>query len=128
MVLDSGSIYFSPEDSLLLKELASGLHKFSPKKQVVYRITAHIDSGCSIMGEELIGFVTGNNNRQKLLTLLASKGGMGVEHIAKRMRLVAPAVAKMVSELEEKGLLEGKDGLYTLTEEGLSVERRIQSL
>jgi Mn-dependent DtxR family transcriptional regulator len=34
----------------------------------------------------------------------------------------------MVSELEEKGLLEGKDGLCTLTEEGLSVERRIQSL
>lgn len=75
-----------------------------------------------------MGFVTGNNNRQKLLTLLGSKGEMDVKHIAKTMHVIEPSVEKMVSELKEKGLLSENNGFYSLTEEGTTIERRIQNL
>ncbi len=75
-----------------------------------------------------MGFVTGNNNRQKLLSLLASKGEMDVKRIAKTMRVIVPSVVKMVSELKEKGLLSEISGSYTLTEEGTAIERKIQNL
>ncbi|MBP2030734.1 Mn-dependent DtxR family transcriptional regulator [Methanohalophilus levihalophilus] len=80
------------------------------------------------MEEELMGFVTGNNNRQKLLTLLGSKGELDVKHISKLMHVIEPSVEKMVSELEEKGLLSGNNGLYSLTEEGTAIERKIQNI
>jgi predicted transcriptional regulator len=80
------------------------------------------------MEEELIGFITSNTNRQKLLALLASKGGMDVKHIAKLMHVINPSVEKLVSELENKGLLSGDNGVYTLTEEGTIIERKIKNI
>jgi predicted transcriptional regulator len=52
--------------------------------------------------EELVGFVTGNNNRTKLLSLLGSKKDMDAERIAKIMHIFKPSVDKIIEELVEK--------------------------
>ena len=50
---------------------------------------------------ELIGFVNGNSVRQKVLSLLASKGEMEGKRISKTLRVVYPTIAKTLEELEE---------------------------
>ena len=83
--------------------------------------------GDSIM-DELMGFVTGNNNRQKLLTLLGAKGGMDGSRIAKTMHLVSVSVNRILGELMEKDLIIQENGLYQLTELGTTIERKMQGL
>jgi predicted transcriptional regulator len=77
---------------------------------------------------ELVGFVNANNVRQKVLSLLSSKGEMGGERIAKTLRIVYPTVAKTLEELEEKELIAKKDEMYFLTETGIKVEKMIQQI
>ncbi len=78
--------------------------------------------------EEIIGFVTGNKNRQKLLNLLGSKGGLDEDRMAKNMRIAGPAVKRIIAELLEKGLLKHENGVYALTELGDAVEKRMRSI
>ena len=78
--------------------------------------------------EELIGFVTGNNNRMKLLSLLGSKKEMDAEHIAKTMHVFRPSVDKIIEEMMEKELLERQGDNYRLTGLGITVERTIQNI
>jgi predicted transcriptional regulator len=77
---------------------------------------------------ELIGFVNGNNLRQKVLSLLSSKGEMDGKRIAKTLRAVYPTVAKTLEELEEKELITKKDEMYSLTETGIKVENMIHQI
>jgi len=77
--------------------------------------------------EEIIGFVTGNKNRQKLLSLLGSKHGLDVDKLAKNMHIASPSVKKLSDELMEKGLIMQENGLYGLTDLGDSVEKRIRA-
>ncbi len=76
--------------------------------------------------EELIGFVMGNNNRQKLLSLLGSHGEMDPARIAKTMHLVPFAVNRLLSELVDRQLLVVNEGMYSLSETGSLVEKKIQ--
>jgi len=78
--------------------------------------------------EELVGFVTGNNNRTKLLSLLGSKKDMDAERIAKTMHIFRPSVDKIIEELVEKELIEKQEDNYRLTELGVNVERMIHNL
>ena len=78
--------------------------------------------------EDLIGFVSGNKNRQKLLALLGSKNKLDAEKMAKNMHIAYPSVNKIIQELLEKDLIQQDDNYYSLTELGESVERRIQSI
>jgi len=78
--------------------------------------------------DELIGFVTGNNNRQKLLALLGSKGSVDAARIVKIMHLARPFTDKILDELMEKKLIVKEDELYQLTELGTAVERRIHNI
>lgn len=78
--------------------------------------------------EELVGFVTGNNNRKKLLSLLGSKKDMDAERIAKTMHIFRPSVDKIIEELVEKELIEKQEENYRLTELGLTIERMIHNL
>lgn len=78
--------------------------------------------------EELVGFVTGNNNRKKLLSLLGSKKDMDAERIAKTMHIFRPSVDKIIEELIGKELVERQGGNYRLTELGATVERIIHNL
>ncbi len=78
--------------------------------------------------DELIGFVTGNNNRQKLLALLGSKGELDAARIAKTMHLVRFTVDGILKELLEKELVERTGELYKLTELGGTVERQVHNI
>lgn len=78
--------------------------------------------------EELVGFVTGNNNRTKLLSLLGSKKDMDAERIAKTMHIFRPSVDKIIEELVEKELIEKQEDTYRLTELGVTIERMIHNL
>ncbi|WP_292484633.1 helix-turn-helix domain-containing protein [Methanohalobium sp.] len=77
--------------------------------------------------DELLGFVTGNNNRQKLLQILGSKGSMDAERIGKLMHVVRTSVDKTLEELHEKGLVEKQGESYQLTETGTFVERELHN-
>jgi predicted transcriptional regulator len=77
---------------------------------------------------ELIGFVNGNNVRQKVLSLLASKGEMEGKRIAKTLRVVYPTIAKTLEELDEKELIAKKEEVYFLTETGIKVEKMVQQI
>ncbi len=78
--------------------------------------------------EELIGFVTGNKNRQKLLALLGSKHELNADKIAKNMHIARPPVDRIIEELIEKELITEQNGAYVLTELGETVERRVGNI
>ncbi|MEZ5335538.1 MAG: helix-turn-helix domain-containing protein [Methanolobus sp.] len=78
--------------------------------------------------EELMGFVTGNKNRQKLLALLGSKHQLDAAKLAKNMHIAQPSVSKIVDELIEKDLVKKESDLYMLTELGEALERKVQSI
>ncbi|MFW5987409.1 MAG: winged helix-turn-helix domain-containing protein [Methanohalophilus sp.] len=78
--------------------------------------------------EEIMGFVTGNTNRQKLLEMLGSKGELETSRIAKNMHLAQPSVNRLVEELMEKELIVEKEGKCSLTELGTTIERKVQNL
>lgn len=78
--------------------------------------------------EELMGFVTGNKNRQKLLALLGSKHQLDATKLAKNMHIARPSVEKIVEELMEKELVEKECDYYRLTELGETLERKVQSI
>ena len=50
---------------------------------------------------ELVGFVNENNVRQKVLSLLSSKGKMEEKRISKTLRVVSSTIAKTLQELED---------------------------
>lgn len=77
---------------------------------------------------ELVGFVNANNVRQKVLSLLSSKGEMEGERIAKTLRVAYPTVSKTLEELEEKELIIKKEEMYSLSENGVKVEKMIQQI
>jgi predicted transcriptional regulator len=77
---------------------------------------------------ELIGFVNGNSIRQKVLSLLASKGEMEGKRVSKTLRVVYPTIAKTLEELEEKDLIAKKEGVYFLTETGIKIEKMVQQI
>jgi len=77
---------------------------------------------------ELIGFVNGNSVRQKVLSLLSSKGEMEGKRISKTLRVVYPTIVKTLEELEEKELIAKKEDVYFLTETGIKVEKMVQQL
>jgi predicted transcriptional regulator len=78
--------------------------------------------------EELIGFVSGNDKRDKILGLLGSQGPLDEKLISKRTRMVPKMAQKILDELMEKGLVEEKEGLFLLTEKGIEVENKMKSL
>jgi predicted transcriptional regulator len=78
--------------------------------------------------EEIMGFVTGNTNRQKLLEMLGSKGELETSRIAKNMHLAQPSVNRLVEELIEKELVVENESKCSLTELGTTIERKVQNL
>ena len=78
--------------------------------------------------DEMIGFVTGNNNRQKVLALLGSKGELDAARIAKTMHLVRFTVDGILEKLLKKELIAKTGELYKLTELGSAVERQVHNM
>ncbi|HJH32734.1 MAG TPA: transcriptional regulator [Methanosarcinaceae archaeon] len=78
--------------------------------------------------DELIGFVTGNNNRQKILALLGSKGELDPARIAKTTHMVRISVDRILKDLLEKGLVVKEGEMYQLTALGGTVERQVHNM
>lgn len=78
--------------------------------------------------EELIGFVSGNDKRDKILGLLGSQGPLDEKLISKRTRMVPKMALKILDELMEKGLVEVNESLFLLTEKGIEVENKMKGL
>lgn len=78
--------------------------------------------------EELIGFVSGNDGRVRILGILGSQGAMDEKSIARRARMVPLTTAKILGELLEKGLVESNGGAFSLTKLGNDVENVMKGL
>jgi len=78
--------------------------------------------------DELIGFVSSNDKRDRILGILGHHGTLDREFIAKRARMIPLTTGKILEELQEKGLVEEKDGYFSLTETGTEVEKRMKGL
>ncbi|MGP8330705.1 MAG: transcriptional regulator [Methanosarcinaceae archaeon] len=78
--------------------------------------------------DELIGFVTSNNNRQKILALLGSKGELDTDQIAKITHMVRISVDKILEDLLEKELVIKEGQMYWLTALGSTVERQVHNM
>ncbi|MEM2934684.1 MAG: winged helix-turn-helix domain-containing protein [Methanocellales archaeon] len=77
------------------------------------------------MTEELIGYVTGNINRDRIMKILESKGAEKSEVIAKRARIPLKTAGKILMELKEKGLVEQEGENFKLTSKGREIVREI---
>jgi predicted transcriptional regulator len=78
--------------------------------------------------EELIGFVSGNYKRDKILGILGSQGPLDEKLISKRARMVPKMALKILDELIENGLVEENERMFSLTDMGIEVENKMKSL
>ena len=78
--------------------------------------------------DELIGFVSSNDKRDRILGILGHQGTLDSKLIAKRARMIPLTAGKILEELREKGLVEEKDGSFSLTETGTEVENKMKGL
>ncbi len=81
------------------------------------------------MAEDLaanMGFIMGNKQRERIVQILGSKGKMAADRIAKVEHIPAPAVKKILGELGQRMIVSENDGLWSLTETGLEVEKEMK--
>ncbi len=78
--------------------------------------------------DELIGFISSNDKHDRILGILGHQGTLERELIAKRARMIPMTAGKILEELQEKGLVDEKDGNYSLTETGTEVENKMKGL
>lgn len=76
--------------------------------------------------DEMMGFVLGNSQRERVIQVLGSKGPMSAEKIAKIERITPPTIRKVLQELDEKDLIEESDGRWCLTEKGVEIEKELR--
>jgi len=75
---------------------------------------------------ELIGYVLGNRQRERVMGILGSRGAIAQEKIAKLERIPAPAVSRVLQELLEKGLVSREGEAWKLSETGVQVEKEMK--
>ena len=78
--------------------------------------------------DELIGFISSNDKHNRILGILGHQGTLNRELIAKRARMIPLTAGKILEELREKGLVDEKDGNYSLTLTGTEVENKMKGL
>lgn len=78
--------------------------------------------------DELMGFVSGNDKRGKILSILGHQDALDRQLIAKRVRMVPQSVSKILDELLDKGLVTENNGTFFLTEVGKEVEKTMKGL
>jgi predicted transcriptional regulator len=75
--------------------------------------------------DKLIGFVTGNPKREKILSALDSKQAISSSRVAKTAHIIEASTEKILLELVEKGLAKSVGDTYSLTETGREIKGRI---
>ncbi|VVB68417.1 Uncharacterised protein [uncultured archaeon] len=81
------------------------------------------------MAEDLaanMGFIMGNKQRERIVQILGSKGKMAADRIAKVEHIPAPAVKKILAELGQRMIVSENDGIWSLTETGLEIEKEMK--
>jgi len=81
------------------------------------------------MAEDLaanMGFIMGNKQRERIIQILGSKGKMAADRIAKVEHIPAPAVKKILAELGQRMIVSENDGVWSLTETGLEIEKEMK--
>ncbi len=77
--------------------------------------------------EKLVGHLTSNPNKLRIVDLLKSKE-VNEETIAKSTRIPTKMLKKLLEELRDDGIIEEKDGVYKLTELGFSVVKDLKGV
>jgi predicted transcriptional regulator len=81
------------------------------------------------MAEDLaanMGFIMGNKQRERIVQILGSKGKMAADRIAKVEHIPALAVKKILAELGQRMIVSENEGLWSLTEAGLEIEKEMK--
>lgn len=73
-----------------------------------------------------IGFIMGNNQRQRVLQALGSKGAQSADRIAKIEHIPVPGIRKTLEELATKNFVVEKEGVWSLTDLGTEIEREMK--
>ncbi len=73
-----------------------------------------------------VGFIMGNRQRERIVQVLGSKGGMPSEKIAKIERIPHPSVKRILEELAKRQIVAEKDGSWSLTETGTATEKEMK--
>ena len=76
--------------------------------------------------DELIGFVLGNKQREKVIQVLEARGSMTSRKMAKLGRLSDSSVERVLKEMEEKGLVKDENDNWSLTEMGAQVQKEMK--
>jgi hypothetical protein len=74
----------------------------------------------------IMGFVMGNKQRERIVQVLGSKGKMPAEKVAKIEHIPFPAVKKVLAELAQRQIAMENEGIWSLTETGVEVEREMK--
>ena len=70
---------------------------------------------------ELVGCITSNPNKIKVLEILRKKEGINERTISKFTRIPVTMLKRAIKELKKDGVVEEKDGGLYLTEVGVDV-------
>ena len=76
--------------------------------------------------EQNVGFIMGNNQRQRVLQVLGSKGTLSCEKVAKIEHIPVTRVEKTLEEMAARNLVAEKEGLWSLTEMGQEIEKEMK--
>jgi predicted transcriptional regulator len=76
--------------------------------------------------DQNVGFIMGNNQRQRVLQVLGSKGALSCEKVAKFEHIPVPRAEKTLEEMAARNLVAEKEGLWSLTEMGQEIEKEMK--
>ena len=73
-----------------------------------------------------VGFIMGSNQRQRVLQVLGSKGALSADRIAKIEHIPVPGTGKTLVELAARNIVSEKEGLWSLTDMGIKLEKEMK--
>jgi predicted methyltransferase len=73
-----------------------------------------------------VGFIMGNKQRERIVQVLGSKGKMAAEKVAKVEHIPLPTVKRILDELAKRNIVAENEGIWSLTDAGLDVEREMK--
>jgi|Deesub1362B_J571_1020462.scaffolds.fasta_scaffold01162_8 predicted transcriptional regulator len=80
------------------------------------------------MGEELVGHITSNPNKIKVLEILKSKKESEIKSISKFTRIPLKILETVVGELKKDDIVKEEKGKLLLTEKGIEILNEIKSI
>ena len=80
------------------------------------------------MDEELVGHITSNPNKIKVLEVLKSKKESEIKSISKFTRIPVKILDTVVGELKKDNIIEEEKNKLRLTEKGIEILNEIKSI